>query len=259
MNLILGLDFETTFTDPIDVKEARIIEIGAVLWCPVRHYPVLPITRLVWAEGEPGYNFDERITGLTGLTHEDLKEFGTAPGFALGKLVKLMRRASVIVAHNGKGFDKPVLESEAARYGITVPEMPWIDTTSDIAYPKSIETRKLKFLGPEHGFLNPYAHRAVFDVLTMMKVLSQYDYQGVLKRSQEPDIIVRAVIRKPFGPTAEIGTKEVAAAKARGYRFDKSLGDVWIKRLKESEYAEEAEAASFPVVILKDSKNGTGN
>lgn len=257
--LILGLDFETTFTDPIDVKEARIIEIGAVLWCTERNYPVLPVTRLVWAEGEPGYNFDPRINDLTGLTHEDLKEFGSAPGFALGKLVKLMKRATAIVAHNGKGFDKPVLEAEAARYGITIPELPWIDTTSDVPYPKSIETRKLKFLGPEHGFLNPYAHRAVFDVLTMLKVMAQYDFQGVFKLSKEPDVLVRAMIRKPFGPTEAVGKKEVADAKARGYRFDKALGDVWVKRIKESQYADEATAAPFQVVMIKDAKNGTGN
>ena len=244
---VLGLDFETTFTDPIDPREARIIEIGAVLWDTVRHCPLVTVARTVWLDS---YSYDPRITDLTGMTHEDLKEFGCRPEFALEKLLKLMPMADAIVAHNGNDFDKPVLESELKRYGITGIEKPWVDTTSDVRYPDKIQTRKLDFLAPAHGFLNPFAHRALFDVLSMLKVMSHYNFDEIFARSQIPDIRIRADIAKPFGPTAVQGKRQNEEAKARGYRYD---GDekIWAKRIKEDELEKESQEAPFPIIVLR--------
>jgi DNA polymerase-3 subunit epsilon len=162
-----------------------------------------------------------------------------------------MGKAEAIIAHNGKNFDKVVLEEECKRHGLTFPgQIPWVDTLADVPYPKKIEVRKLEFLAPAHGFLNPFAHRAAFDALAMLKVLSHYDFETVLKRSKEPDVIVRAMVAAPFGPTKVKGEKEVAEAKARGYKFDNE-GKLWVKRIKESEYGEEAASAPWQVVIVK--------
>lgn len=248
--LILGLDFETTITEPVMPKEMRIIEIGAVLWDSVRKYPVLPITRLVW---DKSYPFVPFITELTGLTLADLEKYGTPPKYALEKLLKLMREAEAVVAHNGKFFDKPLLEAECARHGLAMPELPWIDTVCDIDYPKKIETRKLDFLAPSHGFINPFAHRAMFDVLSMMKILSNYDFDYILARSKEPEIVIKALVQKPFGPTAEQGKKETDQAKARGFRFD-GESKSWLKRIKEVDYQMEVGACPFRIAILEQKK-----
>lgn len=247
MTRVLGLDFETTFTDPINAHEARIIEIGAVLWDTDRNTPLVLVNRTVWDES---YRYDPRIEDLTGMTHEMLREFGTSPKFALEKLLKLFPKADFVVAHNGTDFDKIVLQSELRRHGLPMPETPWIDTTSDIPFPEKISTRKLEFLAPAHGFLNPFAHRALFDVVSMLKVLSFYNFQQVRERSQMPDVTLQADIVKPFGPTRVKGEKQKQEAKDRGYRYD---GDNkrWLKRIKENEVDRELAEAPFPIVILE--------
>jgi DNA polymerase-3 subunit epsilon len=243
------LDFETTVIDPVDPKQMNIVEVGAVLWDTKRNYPLLTISRLVW---DTSYTFSERMTEITGLTHKDLLEYGTSPKYALEKLVKLMGRAEAIVAHNGQGFDKVVLECEGKRHGIEIPEMPWIDTCFDVPYPKKIETRKLDFLAPAHGFLNPFAHRALFDVLSMLKVLSHYDFDKILEQMKIPSITVRAMSAKPFGPTAVIGAKQNEFAKSRGYRFHGET-KAWVKTIKEPEFETEVAACKhmFPVIEVK--------
>jgi len=251
MSLVTLLDFETEVLEPFDATKMRIIEIGAVLWDTKRHYPVLPITRLVWS---PEHTFHPKITEITGLTLSDLETYGTPPAYALGKLVKLLKKGEAVVAHNGTAFDKVVLECDGARHNVEIPKLPWVDTTIDLPFPKKIETRKLEFLAPSHGFLNPFAHRAMFDALTMGRILSHYDWETVLANSKIPSVRVRAVIAKPFGPTEVQGKKEVELAKGRGYRFEKdSMGNgLWIKRIKENQFKEEEEAAPFKVVMLKD-------
>lgn len=250
MRLVLGLDFETEVVEPFDPKQMRIIEIGAVLWDVERHYPVLPITRLVWSSQ---HTFSPKITDITGLTLADLETYGTPPAYALEKLSRLMCKVEAVVAHNGAGFDKIVLEAESARHDIWFPPTPWVDTLTDLPYPARIETRKLEFLAPSHGFLNPFSHRAMFDAMAMMKIMAHYNWDEVLATSKIPNVRVRAVINKPFGKTEEIGKREVEQAKARGYRFEKADGEgLWIKRMKENQVAAEVAAAPWRVVTLKD-------
>lgn len=243
---ILGLDFETTCTDPIDPREARIIEIGAVLWDTTRGCPLVLVNRTVW---HASYQYDSRIEGLTGMTLEDLQTFGSDPKFALQKLLKLYAKAEAIVAHNGNEFDKIVLACELQRHGLAMPTTPWIDTTSDIQYPEKISTRKLEFLAPAHGFLNPFSHRALFDVISMLKILNYYNFENVLERSKMPDVTLLADTVKPFGPTRVKGEQQKQAAKDRGYRWNPDAKQ-WTKRVKENEVEAEQLAASFPVVVL---------
>lgn len=247
MTRVLGLDFETTVVDPFDATKMRITEIGAILWDTETSKPLKIFSQSVWASDYVWHPLMEEITGLNEAEH---REFGVLPLGPINELIKLGTQAEAIVAHNGKNFDKIVLENECVRWGIPLPAFHWIDSISDIPYPKKIDVRKLAYLGPAHGFLNPFSHRAIFDVLTMLKVLSHYNFEKVLARSKEPDVTVQAKISPPFGNTAEKGKKEVEEAKARGFKFD-GANKVWVKRIKESEYSDEAAACPWPVVILK--------
>jgi len=246
---VLGLDFETEVFDAFDPKVQRVTEIGAVLWDTERAFPLKMYNELVWSKE---HTFSPRITEITGTTESDLKEFGVIPRFALNQLLAMILDSDAVVAHNGNAFDKVVLESECARHGLQMPHTPWIDTICDVPYPKKIETRKLEFLCPSHGFINPFSHRALFDVLAMLRVMSNYDFAAILKLSQEPNITVRAKTAAPFGNTAERGAKETAHAKARGYRWD-GTNKIWHKNIKQSAYEDEAKACPYPVVILKNS------
>lgn len=247
---VLGLDFETTFTDPIDPKQALITEAGCVLWDTDTKQPLVMYSALCWS---PKHVFDPRMTELCGFTEGQIMEFGKPPVKVLENVLRLITMCDVIAAHNGTNFDKPVLEAECARHGLlmpggklSAPDVPWIDTCTDIPYPKKIETRKLDFLGPAHGFLNPFAHRALFDVCTMLKVLSHYDIAGVCARASTPKVQIRAVTKKPW----EDGGKSNQAAKDRGYRFN---GDskTWLKTVLETEVAQEQKDAPFQTEVLK--------
>jgi DNA polymerase-3 subunit epsilon len=241
--LILGLDFETTFTDPIDTKKARAIEIGMVLWDTDRKLPV-DMSNLLLLDDEIVSQFDDRITGLTGLTLADLRAYGVTPKSGFEILAHSIEPVDYIVAHNGTGFDKPLYEAELIRHGVASFETPWLDTCVDVPYPKKIETRKLDFLAPAHGFMNPFAHRAVFDVLSMLKVLSHYDIDEVIRRSTAPKVVLRAITRKPW----EDAGKSNEAAKARGFRFD-GASKFWLKTVLADEVAAELAVPGVQVEV----------
>ncbi len=237
MKYVLGLDFETTFIDPVDTSRARITEIGAVLWEPRAKTPDLMMSRLVWDENDPGYVYDPRMLTVCGIAEEPLKKFSVLPGIAFQNLARMIDQADAIVAHNGLGFDKPVMAAEFARKGLAMPGQPWIDSMTDFPYPSHIETRKLTHLCGEHGFLNPFPHRALFDVLAMLRIMSHYDFEKVAERAAMPTIVVRAVVPKPFGPNSD-GGAGTNKAKGRGFRFN-GENKWWVKHIKQNELEDE--------------------
>lgn len=242
--LVCGLDFETTFMDDRDAKSVHIVEIGAILWDTERKQPLEMMSRVVKLEA---VLWDPRITECTGLIQDDVNRRGVALGMALDELFILAREAEFWVAHNGNQFDRPVLEGACARVFLPMPARPWIDTTCDVPYPKKIETRKLAFLGPEHGFMNPFSHRALFDVISMLKILSFYPIEEVVRRSQSPKALLRAMTQKPW----EDQGKSNDLAKARGFRWD-GVRKIWSKTVLAEEVAAELLQGPLKVVEIKE-------
>jgi DNA polymerase-3 subunit epsilon len=252
MKYLLGLDFETT---GLDFEKDRITEIGAVLWDCEASAPVVIYNVLVKHEDAPPIT--EEITGLTGITQTMLDEFGDRPVVAFGELNKLIGKAGAIVAHNGSGFDKPMLEAQMKRYaqlGEKDPEFfaplrsieknfewtkPWVDTCIDIDFPAHITTRKLTHLAAEHGFLNPFSHRAAFDVLTMLKVLALYPLQPVLESAALP---MKTLI-------ARVSYDDRDKAKSRGYRW-RGESKTWVRHMKAHKAEQEKAEAGFRVDVV---------
>ena len=185
------------------------------------------------------------ITAITGITQEDIDIYSEPWIQVLRGMNNMALRADAIVAHNGTGFDKPMLLAHLDR--LDTPQAPhldfwrgpWIDTCIDVDYPPSITTRKLTHLAAEHGFLNPFAHRAVSDVLTMLKVLAHYDIGPVLESSRQPNVTLRALV----------SYDDREKAKGRGYRWDAGTKS-WRKTLKAHRVEEERAACGFPVEVL---------
>jgi DNA polymerase III subunit epsilon len=232
---ILGLDFETTGLLP---SEDRIIEVGAVLWDWERGLPVTMLSNLVSADAP----LPQEITQLTGITDELLSEFGLPEQSVMRDLESLIARADFIMAHNGNGFDKPFYEATCKRLGYQPADALWLDTRVDIRYPESISVRNLTHLAAEHGFLNPFAHRAVFDVLTMLRLASNYKIEDIVARARENTVFVRALV--------SFDDKE--KAKARGYYWC-GPQRIWWRPFKESDYTEEKETCGFPTALLQKS------
>jgi DNA polymerase-3 subunit epsilon len=233
---LLGIDFETT---GLDVKEARIIEFGLVLWDWKNQTPKTILGGLVWEKTrEP---LTEEIKTLTGLNDEMFKtEHTFSPESCIGSVLKLSENCDFLIGHNANNFDKPLLEQECIRVNKKMPEKPWLDTREDVQYPEHIQSRKLVHLAAEHGFVNPFSHRAVFDVLTMFKVLQNYDLDEIIRLSKEPTLTV----------VAQVNFNNKDAAKARKYAWD-GENKYWYKKIKESLLEKEIKEANFKVVVQK--------
>lgn len=249
---VLGLDFETT---GFDTANDRITEIGFVIWETDTGTPLRLMNELVF---EP--SMLERFTPETvammkrvcGLTPEMLKEFGVAPQHALTYLDEECAEHGVeyIVAHNGANYDRPLLVTELDRHKLDSPTLrsiPWIDTRTDLPFDEEPDSRKLKHLAGDHGFLNPFAHRAVFDVLTMLRVLGNYDIAKVIEYAKQPSVVMRAMV----------GYDERDKAKAQRYSWeklgDKSFTKCWVKLVKEGQKEKEIEScktAGFKIVQI---------
>lgn len=245
---VLGFDVETTGLDP---QKDRIIEVGAVLWDVEQKVPLKTISDIVKQEGAV---VSEEITKITGITPAMVDEFGVEPLNMVAVLNNAVAMGvDYIVAHNGENFDKPFLMNELDRLGIgpdvSLRKIPWIDTRSDIPFEKEPESRRLKHLALDLGFINPFPHRAVFDVLTMLKVLSHYDITKIVEYQKVPWITVRAVV----------SYDDRQKAKDLRYQWekagDKTFPKCWVKRIKQTLLDNEIAAGTkvgVQVVVLEE-------
>ncbi len=183
---ILGVDFETT---GLDAAEDRITEVGAVLFDWETQTPLVVMSTFV----NPGRPIPEEITKLTGISNEMVAEYGLPEKDVLGDLRHILDCADYAMAHNA-AFDKGFYDAAVLRHGFAPDDKVWLCTMDDIKYPDSITTRNLCYLAAEHSIINPFRHRAVFDVLTMLKVASNYEIDAIITSAQEPTLYVQALV-----------------------------------------------------------------
>lgn len=233
---LLGLDLETTgfLTD-----KDRITELGTVLWDAERKLPIHMRGDFLYAPDYPKQS--DEVIRVTGITDEMLLEFGQEPRGVLMALESYVaaHRVDYLVGHNSENFDKPLLMAELTRHAVEAPvlrALPWIDSRTDLPFVTEPDSRKLKHLAGDHGFLNPFAHRAVFDVLTMLKILGHYDLQAILEYQKIPFITVRALV----------SYDERQLAKDQRFSWEKlgerSYPKMWVKRIKQDKLAQEENA-----------------
>lgn len=243
---VLGLDLETT---GLDFEKDFITEVGAVLWCTEEQKPLAVLNHLVVDLDMP--ELSPEIVALTGLTTGMCQEFGLPFQAVFNALetLAIRHKADYIVAHNGENFDKPMLYAHLKRHGISSPKfesIPWIDTKTDLIFEREPDSRRLRHLALDYGFMNPFEHRAVFDVLTMLKVLSHQDIHKVIEYQKVPWVTLRALV--------EYQDRELA--KAQRFSWEK-IGDKvypksWVKRVKADKMdAVIAECKGFKVVRIE--------
>ncbi len=202
--LVLGLDLETS---GLDKKECDILEFGAALWSVKEKRPVCLFSK---------FNRDFKseipleIENLIGLKAAEIRKWGKPLRECLEELSSLIEAADYIIAHNGTSFDKPFLEDAYKSIGFKMPETKWIDTQTDLPFPDSVGTRKLSYLACEHGFINPFPHRAITDVLTTLKLMAQYDFEAVMAIANTP--LVQVV--------AQVSYDERHKPRQAGFRWD---------------------------------------
>ena len=239
--LLLGIDIETS---GLDFVNDYITEVGAVIWDTDANGPKMIYNELIF-KANP--SLSNEIIELTGIEPDDLADYGRPPREVFGKLNDMIRSVNAVVAHNGEEFDKPFLIEEMKKYGMEMADKHWIDTMTNIEYPPRMRTTRLTHLAAEHGFLNPFAHRALFDVLTMLKVLSNYNIYEVIEISREPTYLVQAVCEKPWLDKGKPTQTEIA--KEHGFRWE-AQEKRWLKKLRKSQLEALQEVANLNLHIL---------
>ena len=238
MSLILGLDFETSGLDPVN---DRVLEVGLALWDTERHKPVSQRDFYVKPEIEiPDHKWEE-IAPITGITKRDIELYGIADRKGFDLTQGFISKAEAIVAHNGTMFDKLFFEAWYSRHlphgAVTVglPEYLWIDTRLDTPEPM---TGSLVCQAAKKGFLNPFPHQALSDVLTMLRILDGYDFDAVVERAKIPNITIQMNV--PFSDKDH--------AKDLGYYW-RPEGKQWLKAIKLCDLEKEQAASRFPVKV----------
>ena len=94
---------------------------------------------------------------------------------------------------------------------------------TDLPLPEDLKTRKLSHLAADHGFLNPFPHRALFDALTSLRLLSSYPLEEVIRYAGAPAVTLVAW-NLPFERKDE--------AKNAGFQWDPAARR-WFKTVKD--------------------------
>tara|TARA_R110000868_G_scaffold334233_4_gene594943 strand:- start:4341 stop:5174 length:834 start_codon:yes stop_codon:yes gene_type:complete len=201
-SLVLGLDLEgineNLIENGVNLTLDRVTEIGAVLWDVNRSQPVKILSELI---DEPDHlPLDEDTAELTGIDDDMLEQWGAKDKEIvriLETLVSMIEKADAVVAHNGGNYDRPMIEAMAQRFGVKFPDAIWIDSGRDIEFPKKMHMRSMAALEHAHGFVNPFPHRAVTDVLSMLKIFSAYNYERIYALATSPIVRVVADLKAP--------------------------------------------------------------
>lgn len=205
MDYGLIVDVETT---GLDAKKDKIIEIGICEfgWQKDRQPVVLG---LYGGLEDPGRPLPQEIVKLTGITDDALA--GQAINWDVVR--SAWNRASIIVAHNAE-FDRSFLNRRPELQGL---HKHWACSVKHIDWHTlGFGSRKLTYLAADHGFVNPFAHRALFDCATTFRLIAPHLSQ-LVANSFDPEIRFIAW-NSPF--------ESKDSLKARGYRWDVELR-VW--------------------------------
>lgn len=209
MDYGLIVDVETTGLNP---SEDRVIELGLIEF-RVGKEGIPVISNMYSGLEDPTVPLSADVIRLTGLTDDVL--VGQKIDWDLVK--KFWDRASVVIAHNAefdRGFiqARPELKQSPKHWACSVRHIDWRS--------KYFGSSKLQYLAADHGFANPFAHRALFDCATTFRLISPH-LTELIESSYEPEYEIIAV-GSPFE------TKDIL--KQNGYRWDSEQRS-WRKRI----------------------------
>lgn len=222
MDSALIVDVETT---GLDAGSDRIIEMGYVEFVMEGgHKPA--IVESYGGLEDPGVEITREITEITGIENSHVK--GRSIDWV--RVRAAMERAQVVIAHN-MPFDKAFLLNRPELKGINVH---WACSMRHIDWAgKGFRTQSLNYLAADHGFVNPFAHRAIFDCAATFRLIEPY-IPELVSRSYEKEFNVVA-------RGAPFESKDIL--KKNGYRWDPGQR-VWSKVLPESKLEKERDFLS---------------
>jgi DNA polymerase-3 subunit epsilon len=182
---------------------------------PVRIYSELVKIR-------PGVDYPDEVAEATGITREMCEKRGLYEDAALDMLDIMAGEADVIIAHNGTAYDKPILDrvSKEDHNLIMTANTPWFDTMLDLPI-KGVYSRGLLTMCATAGFINPWPHRAIFDVMATLKLLDHYC-------GRMPEYVKQMAESPWVKLVAQTSFAEREAPKAMGFRWNPQLKEWWM-------------------------------
>lgn len=235
--LICGLDLETTGLD----KDGD--EITEIAWVIKKWRDPKPLVCKTYFT-RVTKPIPEEITKLTSIRDWHLDMQAVDLKDAVGDLIQDMMDTdcAYIMAHNGEAFDRPFLMKKLDQGEIRFPEYHWLDSKTDCRW--EFQSRKLSYLACEYGFLNPFPHAALFDVMTMFKCAEHFEIEDIVRRANEADVYV----------VANVNYHDRQLAKDAGFRWEKAddyrtFTKQWVKLIKESDLAELQKNCSFSTEV----------
>lgn len=246
--ILVGIDTETTGPDP---EQAFPVEVAVVVKELGNPRPILAESTLLYDPDWGDTPIPSEATAVHGISNDFLRRHArSTPGDYFQHLFrKIMHFPEfVFVAHNA-AYDRRVIERvEAKGIGedVSLARFHWLCTLDDVEHPHG--SRKLGHLASDHGFLNPFPHTALADVLATLRILeAQKDFERILERSKSPAVVVRAL--------CSYAQKD--SAKNLRFRWEqldgKTYEKCWVKRLKECDFEREraeCQKAGFELVKL---------
>jgi len=210
-SIIAIVDLETTTLTP---ETGQVLEVACALWS-IKHSSL--ITAQSWLVAASS-NEAEEINGIP----VGLLSMGEPWADVEEEVYHQALGASCVVAHNAsfdRSWFKPNMQA-----------LPWVCTMDDVKWPKKTG-RSLAALALGHGVGMVDAHRALPDVLTLVRVFDRvaemgHDVDAMITRAMRPKVLVRALV--------SFAHKDLA--KEMGFRWFPEEKE-WRKRVFEEERA----------------------
>ncbi|MCJ7521753.1 MAG: hypothetical protein MUP21_06020 [Dehalococcoidia bacterium] len=214
------IDVETT---GLDAKNDKVTEIGVLQFeynleqLQEGDDPELAVTGIYGGLQDPGRPLSADISRLTGLTDKVLA--GKRIDWATVR--SMLEASSIILAHNA-AFDRSfVLETDTEKQFKGAVLGPWACTMLLIDWEAhGYNSRSLNYLAADHGFVNPFPHRAAFDCATTFKLMAPHFRE--LYGNKDFLMFRVEAMNAPF--------RVKDTLKARKYRWD-AEARVWFKEM----------------------------
>lgn len=195
---LLGLDTEgvnQNIQQGLNFDTDRITEIAAILYDWDYKQPVKIADFLFNEAGRISVN--EELIFLNGMDDAFLTEHGVCGQTAivprLEAVNKLIEECDAVVFWNGFRYDMSMLEAMYDRYGvefkIKTKNKPFIDGLLDLDHPKFLRKLSMDSMQIHYKKMNPFPHRALTDVLTMMSVCEEYDMTRAFESSIMSNVV----------------------------------------------------------------------
>lgn len=194
LDLEIGNPFETEDEKRWPEENSWLTEIGMALYdTDMGEQPVLTYNFLI----NEGKGVSKDAEEYTGISPALIEKYGKKPEEIVNQIVEFLKLGDFIVAHNGERADRPWLKHFLIRHlGIDklkeLGPLNWIDSSTDIEFPKNCRAKSLMYLTSFHEFANPFPHRALTDVMSMMKVFFKYPLDRIVEISKSERIILVA-------------------------------------------------------------------